>query len=369
MKVYSSVFGTGGDNPSRHYGRYVYFSKILVILLSVMYGMVPVLIDVIGLYEAPYAYVNFWFSVSLICFIIFLPNGLKTSGQLSIFTQKNSPLLTILIFVAASYCFYLFPWHDDRESVGASISAFFRALWFMVGISYMSSSERARLLVMIATVALMYIDQSRTYFLLLLIMLAAKSEYKKIALIFGLTFAVALGAVRSDDSSGGMDLLLYGIIGEGFNATKAVGQIIEVSNISIDYFSHIASTLFQPITIPFDILISKFFPEEYRLQDHYLSESVALNLGEVFNPMGGWYIVGDFVYYGFAGIFLMWAYLYITWYLSRRLLDTRLFPFGAFFLFIAIKSTPFIYWKFVLYIIAVSIFYKFISSFFMRLRF
>lgn len=342
---------------------YLRFAKLLAILLTIMYGLVPLLVEINGLFEAPYAFINFWFSVALLIFIIMLPAKVLTLPRSFIFTEKRNLALTITIFIAASYTFYLFPWHDDRESVGASFSAFFRALWFVVSVSYINSSERSRLFIIICTVILMYIDQSRTYFLLLLIILAARSEYKKSALFFGLTLAVALGAVRSSDSGGGFDILLYGIIGEGYNATKAVGQIHEVSHIPINKFSHIASTLLQPVTFPFDILMSKVFSEDYRLQDYYLYEVVTLNLGEIFNPMGGWYVVGDFVYYGYSGVALMGIYIYITWYLSRILLDTEYFPYGAFFVFIAIKATPFIYWKFIFYVVAVSLFYKLLVSF------
>jgi hypothetical protein len=351
------------EDESRLNTKYLIFAKLIAASLAVMYGVVPVLVELSGLFEAPYAFINLWFSLALLIFILALPTKELALSRLIIFTEKRNSVLTITIFISALYSFYLFPWHDDRESIGASLSAFFRALWFVVGISYMSSPERTRLVLMIATVILMYIDQSRTYFLLLLIILAAKSEYKKTALIIGLTLATALGAIRSSDSGGGFDLLIYGIIGEGYNATKTVGQIHAVSHIPIDVFSHIASTLLQPVTLPFDILMSKIFSDSYKLQDFYLYEAITLNLSEIFNPMGGWYVVGDFVYYGYIGILLMWIYIYITWYLSRRLLDTKLFPYGAFFVFIAIKATPFIYWKFIFYIIAVSLVYKLLTSF------
>lgn len=349
--------------------KYLRLAKYLSALLTIMYGLVPLLVEINGIFEAPYAFLNFWFSIALLIFILALPIKPLTQPRPLIFTEKRNLVTTTVIFITASYVFYLFPWHDDRESFGASVSAFFRALWFVTAISYLNSSERARLATMLTTVVLMYIDQSRTYFLLLLLIIAARSEYKKAALLLGLFFSIALGSIRSSDSGGGLDILLYGIIGEGYNATKAVGQIYEVSNIPINKFAHITSTLLQPITLPFDVLISKIFPDNYRLQDYYLSEIVTVNLGEIFNPMGGWYIVGDFVYYGYIGIVLMGIYIYITWHLSRLLLDTKSFPYGAFFVFIAIKATPFVYWKFVFYIAAVSLVYKFLTSFRSGLKF
>lgn len=345
------------------YSVYLIYAKCAAALLTAMYGLVPLLVDSYNLFDAPYAILNFWFSVALLFFIVFLPTKGTSFKMPLIFTESRNSYLTFLIFFTAIYIFYLFPWHDDRESTGASFAAFFRALWFVVAVSYINATERIRLIVIIATIILMYVDQSRTYFLLLLLILAVRSNYKKITLIFGLLSAIALGAVRSTDSGGGLDILLYGIIGEGYNATKAVGQIYEISNIPIDIISHIASTLMQPITFPVDILIYKIFPESYNLQDSYLSKAVESNLDQIFNPMGGWYVVGDFVYYGYAGIPLMGLYIYTTWYLSRSLLDTTHFPYGAFFVFIAVKATPFIYWKFIFYIILVAYIYRFLARF------
>lgn len=334
------------------------FARHLSAILTVMYGLVPLLVDLNGVYEAPYANINLAFSAVLLIFIYALPTKVKYFHHSFKFTDRRSTALTLIIFASSLYCFYLFPWHEDRESWGASLSAVFRALWFVVGVSYINSNERTRLLVMLGTVILMYIDQSRTYFLLLLIILAIRSDYKKLALLFGVSLAVVLGAVRSSDSGSGLDFLLYGIVGEGYNATRAVGQIYEASHMPIDTFSHLASTFFQPVTLPFDLLMQKYFEESYRLQDFYLSTLVDSYLSETFNPMGGWYITADFIYYGYFGFVLMGLYLYITWVFSRIYLDTKLFPFGAFFLFIAIKSNPFIYWKFVFYLIFISLAYK-----------
>jgi hypothetical protein len=311
------------ESEYKKYTKYVDSARYISALLVVMYGLVPLFVEISGVFEAPYANINFWFSFALLVIILKLPINVPISSYSFTFVKNRSFVVTAIIFLFASYVFFLFPWHDDRESLGASLAAFFRALWFVVAISYIDSTERTRLLVIISTVILMYIDQSRTYFLLLLLIIAARSDYKKSAFFLGLTLAIVLGAVRSSDSTGGLDLILYGIIGEGYNATKAVGQIHEVSYIQIDMVSHIASTFLQPITFPFDIVMSKIFAEDYKLQDYYLSEIVISNLGEVFNPMGGWYIVGDFVYYGNAGICLMALYVYMTWYLTRKLLDTK----------------------------------------------
>ena len=348
-------------NKNLTYNNNVNIAALITSALSLMYGIVPYYINKIGLYGAEYAQINLIYSIVLVIIIMTLPKNVPTIFQNIVFKQRNNIFLTCSVFCISAVIFYFFPWHSDRESAGASVAAAFRALWFVIGASYVASTERTKLFVGIATVVLMYIDESRTYFLLLLIVLAAGSRYKIPALFVGLFAAIILAALRMDSASNALDMLFYGIIGEGYNGTKAVGQINAISYIRIDELAHIASTLMQPISLPFDLFMSSI-DDGYRLQDYYLIDAVMIYLNEKFNPMGGWFVVADFVYYGYYGLPILWIYMIITWYVSRMFLDTAYFPFGAFFLFIAIKATPFVYWKFFYYLIAISLIYNLLFS-------
>jgi hypothetical protein len=337
------------------------FATILSATLVLMYGIVPLVLELFDLYAVPYAEINFWYSLFLATTILTLPKKVPYIKKYIFFTQKNNMIFTVSVFFASILVFLLFPWIEDRDSVGASFSAIFRALWFVVGVSYITSPERTKLFIGIATVILMYIDQSRTYFFLLLVILAATSKNRYRILPVGLFFVTILAALRMDSFGQISDMLLYGIIGEGYNGTKAVGQIDQIRFISIDRLSHIVTTFLQPITLPFDVILSNIF-DDYKMQDDFFGDVVSIYSSEKFNEMGGWFVIADFVYYGYFGIPLLWIYINITWYFSRFFFDTKFFPFGAFIFLISIKATPYIYWKFFYYVMFFSLIYNLVFS-------
>ena len=94
-------------------------------------------------------------------------------------------------------------------------------------------------------------------------------------------------------------------------------------------------------------------------QDSFLAEAVQFNLGEKLSPMGGWYILADFVYYGFYGIPILFLYTVFLWRFTSVLFDTRSFPYAPFIFFIAIKATPYVYVKFIYYIFLVTLLLSF----------
>lgn len=336
-------------------------AKHIAAAFALMYGFVPFLVEYFDLFPAPYAQINLVFSLILALAIYAMPNKLPFRWRLAVVPRMPSYKLTFTLFIAAAVIFYLFPWHGDRESAGASLSAVFRALWLITTFTYARSKEKERFALMGLTVVLMYIDESRTYFLVSLIILAITSKYRFSLLGISISLAILLAAVRSEDSGGGADLALYGIIGEGYNATKVVGQIHE-SNHPINEISHLAQTFLQPVIFPAEMFISRVINKDYITQEGHMAILVGNSLDEIFNPMGGWYIVADFIHYKYVGIPLMIIYIFITWIATRAVFDAPDFPFGSFFMFIAIKSNPFIYWKFIYYIIIISLIYKLISN-------
>jgi hypothetical protein len=341
------------DKVARH------FSSLLVL----MYGLVPMGGSFLGIYPQTYATINFVFSICLIGIIYLLPSDCKGRFTFSLLRFNTKPIWLVLVFIISAYVFHLFPWTTDRglgteASLGTSIAALMRALWLLTGITYVNKTEKQRFFILILTIILMYIDRSRTYFLVLLLILAAKSSHKKSIIVISLASAIFLAAIRSGASTNGLNSMLFGIVGEGLGATTAVGQIYGASIYHINVFMHLFETFFQPVVFPFDFVATKIFGTDYLTQGDYLARLVMNHTNEVFNPMGGWYIVADFVYYGYFGIFLMWIYIVITWFCTKLLLDDKDFPFGSFFFFIAIKASPFVYWKFIYYILFISLIYR-----------
>ena len=77
------------------------------------------------------------------------------------------------------------------------------------------------------------------------------------------------------------------------------------------------------------------FPQQF----DYLSIPVDQYLGEQLSPMGGWYIVADFVHYGVIGVPLLIAYNFMSWVITCKIFNTKSFPFGAFIFLIFIFMT------------------------------
>jgi hypothetical protein len=341
--------------------------KLASASLVAMYGIVPFLLQNFGIYEIHWAALNLLFSVTMALSIIYLPilNGRLGSKLIDLKFSASNKLITF-IFLFSLIIFYNFPWHDDRESYGSSISAICRASWLFIIFSVLFRREKVKIIILMLTFILMFIDGSRTYFVVGILALAASSIHRKKILVYGISLAVILASVRMGISDGPLGFILYGVVGESYNATKPVGQVIQLADVGIDIVGHLSHTFLQPFVFPFEFFATRILNFDITSQSDYFSKAVENQLGEILSPMGGWYIVADFVHYGLFGIPLMLIYIYFTWYLSCKIFNNSNFPYGSYIFFISIKSTPYIYWKFVFYIAAVFFVLRFINILFSK---
>lgn len=338
---------------NRSYCSQVSIAKYISISLALMYGVTPVLVDNFGLSEIKWAVKNFIFSLALSVFILFLPVTSRSSWVGSkIEPIKIRPWFYWTVFILSIPVFYLFPWPVEANPIGVSFAAILRALWLFIAFSCVNSGETDKLKTIILTVLLMYIDQSRTYFMLGILVIAVSSKYKRQFVAYGVFLSVLLASFRSglSFSAGAFDFLLFGIIGEASLATISVGQIFASSEFQMDSTLHLIHTFLQPLFLPFELLAAKIFDVNITSQASYLERLVQQGLGETLSPMGGWYIVAEFIYYGWLGIPIMLGYVLLTWKVTAAIFNTDRFPFGSFIFFVCIKSNPFVYWKFLFYI-------------------
>ncbi|MFT5294823.1 MAG: hypothetical protein ACI9YH_000833 [Colwellia sp.] len=332
-------------------------AKLLSISLVLMYAFVPYILNELGVYSIPWALENLYYSLALAVIIICLPHYSFNKHLFRFDVNQNSLSKTFVLFLICCVIFSLWSWHDDRVSIGSSVAAFFRALWILNAFCFITSTEKKKLILILLTAVLVFIDQSRTYFMIAFMVLALASNRKKLYLLVGMLGVLLVAAVRVNQSMSIIAMLTYGIVGEGYNGSKAVGQVLQLDVNTLDWISHSILTLIQPIYLPIQMFISPLLQIDLPSQNHVLAEAVRDQLGEKLSPMGGWYILADFIWYGPFGVLLMFLYINMTWYLSNFILNTRYFPIGAYFFFLSIKATPFVYYKLLLYVVGIAIFF------------
>lgn len=347
-----------------HQNRYVLDAKIISALFFLMYGIVPLLLDFFGIYEVHWAETNFYFSLLAVFFVITVRPQRRFLNLKQFYPKIDLQRWHYITFFFVSLSmFLLFPWHDDRVSLGASFSALMRAVWLIVIFKSIDRSESFRSFLLGMTVLLMFVDESRTYFMIMLMILASRSKYRAIYFVLSITGVIFLAATRMNVSGSFLNGLIYGIVGEAYNATKPVGQILLITNEKVDVIRHVLHTFLQPFVFPVEFVLNRILGSSIPSQFSYFETAVAQNLGQQLSPMGGWYIVADFVHYGAFGLFLMFIYLRLSWWITNYLLSTPNFPFGAFVFFISIKATPYVYYKFIFYIVMVKIIVSLVTRF------
>lgn len=324
----------------------------LIISLVMMYGLIPFSVHILGLRNIEWAYANLNYSLVLVFIISILvfskPLPLPTLGLVP--KSEVGNFFIAVIFTLAVIIFYHFPWHDDRVSVGSQFAAVFRAIWLYLVFSCRFSSEFKRSTVLICTLVLMFIDQSRTTFLLAIFFLAYLSKYKAILLPTGILLGIILAAVRMSKSHSILTAVWFGIFGEAYNGAYPVGQVLQLDINIIDIWVYVTQVVFQPIIYVMFKLVSLIVPDLSDLTAQgMLASQVRSELGERLAPMGGWYLPASFIHLGpFTGIFMA-TYVYSIYIFSKFLFQSKEFPYHLLFLFVAIKATPSVYINFCLY--------------------
>lgn len=330
--------------------------RILAASLTVMYGYTPFFINYIGLYESNIMFENILFSTVLAIFIIFLrpwvPSGRYVMASFEKGSLNNKRL--IIIFVVSLILFFLSPWHElDTDSIYSNFAAIARAGWVYVTFRSMKKSIRFRIVVLFLTLILMFVDESRTYFFVALMCIAVSFENRKTIIFLGILAIVLLAAVRMSISSNGLIFFYYGIIGEVSGALIGVEQVILSDTGELAILEY----LLKLFLAPFLTIIQKFLGviglAESIMPGPLLADLVQQELNQSIAYMGGWYIIGSFVYFGNFGLIFMILYMAMTYYVSGILLNTKSFPFGSVLFFISIKASPFVYWNMILYVLVI----------------
>lgn len=273
----------------------------------------------------------------------------KNNNWLSI---KYANLIFPIIFALSCISFFLNPWSESREGLFASISALFRILWILVTIPLLKTSKSKLLLLL--SVILMFIDGSRTFVFIIFLYYLLNNKVNKKIILLGFILVLLSASFRNGFYS--FDLL-YGIFGEGVNGSTGIFQVLLLPNSdTFPYITHLFYTFFQP----FFVILSLFIPATFINFDssQFLSSNVSSFLPENYYPMGGFYILSEFVYYGYLGIFLFLIYYFVSFRLTSILLDNDFNQFSPVLLFMMIKSSPFTYWKWVIWFMIFQFIFK-----------
>ena len=325
------------------------FGWQLSLLFLLLYGFFPFFIsEVLEAREISWSH-----SIALVTlgFLVvhilhYKPSSFRVTYSKALPLNEVSSFVIFFVFISCAVVFYLYPWHSDRLSYGASIAAIFRALWLFVVFSLVDSSHKKRVTVLILTLLLMYLDQSRTYFFIALtVILSTFNNKYKIFIIVAILILV-MAAIRMDKMDNLFQGFYYGLFGEIYNATIVVGQINSLPNPMESEPGHMIGVIFQPFTFLLHKL--NFIPE---IRDFFgFGDEVYKQIGEKISPMGGWYIGADFVHFGIAGLPFIFVYYYVIFHILRMFFANERFPFFIYFLPIMIKSNPFVFMNFIIYI-------------------
>lgn len=286
--------------------------------------------------------------------------ALKISTTSSVTRPKRKILFWLVIsFTIFSVMFSNFGWHDDRQSIGSTLSAICRALWLLLAISVIPTSEKIKLIYLGMTLILAAIDESRTYFLIAFLIVASNSKYSKYFFVLGFIALMSIAALRMNESTNIFQSIIYGITGETINATHAYRQLslVNIDNdIAIYHFLLlIFSSLFSIIVLIMDSIfgagnLSLVIP----------AELVNQQLLETLNPMGGWYIANDMILFGPFSYFVCFLFVFINYNIARMLLN-QLFPLGTYFFILFPKTNVILFWNIILYFLVIYFFILIIS--------
>lgn len=336
---------------------------LLCCLLTAMYGAVPASPELFGIgpRAAQLIQENITGAAILIAIIVTLTyatRNLKVERK----PLPVHPIAAVLIFIGGVLWFREFNWVDVREGSEGTISGVFRILWFVVIISLDRSKLGLgkRAVYVAATLILMFVDQSRTYFLIALLVLLA--DLGVIAILPAIVMALLVAAIRSNENYGLFYAIMFAVGGEGYLGSQGVFQVLSIGAAGVDFKVPAVQALFSPFTA-FLVLIFKRlgYPAESFDSSSFLGYYIFATTGQTYPPMGGFFILSEFIRAGWFGMICMAIYMTIVFFLTKRLFDTVQFPIGSFLILIAIKSSPMTYWSLVMSVFIVSTAFRTLS--------
>ncbi len=283
---------------------------------------------------------------------------LKKSIEIKSISQKRIPKIFIyLYFLLCAIVFYFFPWTDDRESKMAQLAGFLRLLWFVLLIDSLNGSK-SDYKFLVLNVILMFVDNSRSTFAAILLVHLFRRQKINIFLIgFGIISVFLVASLRSGIFSYDSlfeSLFLYGFIGEGINGSLGALQVLTINTSFIESILISTSTFLQPF-----LVLPKYFlfldVTKYFDTSHFYTVLVDKQLGEVYYPMAGFYLVSQFVALSYLGSILLLCYVIFCLKIVRILFKNADFAILFTFLLLMMKMSPFTFWKWIIYIFIIKV--------------
>ncbi|MGN7161588.1 hypothetical protein [Sphingomonas sp. SAFR-052] len=332
----------------------------LTVALVMIYGVVPANPELFGVPPWPTFMLHEYITGALMLGVIVAIVGYGTRHISS--TREPIPVHPmIVIAVFAGGCVWLreHSWVDVREGFEGSISAVFRVLWFVIVINLRQDrmSVAKRMVYVLATAILMFFDQSRTYFLIAMLVLLANFNW--IAIIPALVAALMVAAIRSDQNYGFLHSITFAVGGEGYLGSQGVFQVLSLPEGGLNFSIPAIQALFAPATALVTVIAKRFdYPADLFDSSTYLGNYIEALTNQPYPPMGGFFIMSEFIRAGWFGVVCIALYMTIVFVLTKRLFDTTEFPIGSFIALLAIKNSPMTYWNLVLVVVVFSYIFR-----------
>lgn len=275
--------------------------------------------------------------------------------------------VSIPIFIGGCFWLNYNGWNVTREGAEGTISALFRALWFIViiGESHSRMTTNRRILLILATCILMFFDQSRTYFLIALLILITGFHRALVIPAISSVIAAALlvAAIRSGENDGFFNAMMFAIGGEGYLGSQGIFQVLSLPEAGINFSEPAVLALLSPVTAPFVQIFKRLgYSTDMFDSSSYLGSYVLSLSAQNYPPMGGFYILSEFIRAGFFGMICMTVYFSIVLYLTKKLFDTRELPIGSYIAILSVKNSPMVYWNLVLTIFLFSYLARYLNK-------
>ncbi|WP_294196935.1 hypothetical protein [uncultured Sphingomonas sp.] len=269
------------------------------------------------------------------------------------------PILAIIVFVGGCFWLHDYPWVDVREGIEGSISAVFRVFWFVIVLNLRQSDLNwpKRLVYVLATAILMFFDQSRTYFLIALLVLL--TNFNWIAIIPAIVSGLMVAAIRSGQNQGFVHSITFAVGGEGYLGSQGVFQVLALPDGGVNFWIPSMQALFAPMTALITVIAKRLdYPVDLFDSSTYLGNYIEALTDQPYPPMGGFFILSEFIRAGWFGMICIALYMTIAFVVTKRLFDTAEFPIGSFIAILSIKSSPATYWNMVLVVFVVSYIFR-----------
>jgi len=329
---------------------------MLMAALVVMYGLVPAQPELFGILPRAGSMIAENAAGAALLTIIVAAVGLLTRRvKIGREPVEIHPMIAVAVFVGGSYWLSGNSWIDAPEGIAGTISALCRIAWFVIVINIRRSELNIlkRVLYVAATVVLMFFDQSRTYFLIALLVLL--TDLGLIAVFPAILAALLVAAVRSSENYGLMHSVMFAIGGEGYLGSQGVFQVLTIGDRGINFSIPAIQALFSPLTATITLFAKRLgYSADMLDSSSYLGSYIQATTGDLYPPMGGFFILSEFIRAGWLGVACMALYIASVLFITKRLFDTVEFPIGSFIAILAIKNSPMVYWNLVISVFVVS---------------